>query len=134
MMENRPNLPPFRTILAFSIFLFAVGVVGLVVLFSLTTPTLGPRWLMFFLTTFGAAGVFLPLAYFLHLRFPNNPPADGMVLIREALFFSAYCDFMLWLKLGGVLNFAMVVFIFIGFVAIELIVRLRERSKWNPQA
>jgi len=56
------------------------------------------------------------------------------VLIREALFFGAYCDFMLWLQLGGVLNLAMGVFIFMGFVAIELLVRLRERSKWNPQA
>jgi len=74
------------------------------------------------------------VAYFLHLRFPNNPPAETMVLIREALFFGAYCDFMLWLQLGGVLNLAMGVFIFMGFVAIELLVRLRERSKWNPQA
>jgi hypothetical protein len=133
-MENRPVLPPFRTILAFAAFLITVGVVGLVLLFSLTTPTLGPRWLLFFLTTFAAAGVFLPVAYFLHLRFPNHPPAETMVLIREALFFGAYCDCMLWLQLGGVLNLAMGVFIFMGFVAIELLVRLRERSEWNPQA
>ena len=132
-MENRSKLPPFRTVLAFAVFLASVGVIGLVLLFSLTLPTLGPRWLLFFLTTFAASGIFLPVAYFLHLRFPNNPPAETSVLLREALFFGAYCDFMLWLQLGGVLNFAIAVFIFAGFIAIELLIRLRERSRWKPQ-
>lgn len=133
-MESQSKLPPFRTILIFAIFLVFVGVMGLILLFSLTTPTLGPRWLLFFLTTFAASGIFLPVAYFLHVRFPNNPPAEPVVLVREALFFGAYCDFMLWLQLGHVLNFAMAVFILAGFVAIELLVRMSERSRWKPQS
>lgn len=133
-MERRSNLPPFRTILTLSISMAVLGVLGLVLLFSLTLPTLGPRWLLYFLTTFVASGLFLPLAYFIHLRFPNNPPAETTVLVREALWFGAYCDFMLWLQLGNVLNFALAVFIAMGFVAIELIIRLRERARWKPQA
>ena len=133
-MENRQNLPAFRTILSFALFLLVIGGVGLVLLFSLTTPTLGPRWLMFFLVTFAAAGLFLPVAYFLNLRFPTTPPAGTSVLLREALFCGGYCDLLLWLQLGRVLNFANGTFILLGFVAIELIIRLRERSTWNPQA
>jgi hypothetical protein len=133
-MENRQNLPAFRTILTFALLLLAIGGIGLALLFSLTTPTLGPRWLLFFLVTFAAAGLFLPVAFFLNLRFPTTPQAGSGVLLREALFFGGYCDLLLWLQLGGVLNFAMGTFILMGFVAIELIIRLRERSTWNPQA
>lgn len=133
-MENKSELPPFRTVLALSISLVALAVLGLVLLFSLTLPTLGPRWLLYFLITFAASGLFLPLAYFIHRRFPNNPPAETTVLVREALWFGAYCDFMLWLQLGNVLNLALAVFIAMGFVAIEFLIRMRERARWKPHA
>ncbi len=133
-MENRSNLPPFRSVLTIGIFMAVIGVFGLIFLFSLTLPTLGPRWLLYFLATFAASGIFLPIAYFIHRRFPNKPAADTTVLVREALLFGAYCDFMLWLQLGNVLNFAMAAFIAAGFVAIEFLVRMRERSRWKPQA
>jgi len=114
--------------------MLAIGVLGLILLFSLTLPTLGPRWLLYFLTTFAASGLFLPVAYFFHRRFPNDPPAETTVLVREALWFGAYCDFMLWLQLGNVLNLALAVFIAMGLVAIEFLIRMRERARWKPQA
>ncbi len=133
-MENKSELPPFRTVLALSISLVALAVLGLVLLFSLTLPTLGPRWLLYFLVTFAASGLFLPIAYFIHRRFPNNPPAETTVLVREALWFGAYCDFMLWLQLGNVLNLALAIFIAMGFVSIEFLIRMREHARWKPHA
>jgi len=114
--------------------MFLVGALGLILLFSLTLPTVVPRWLLYLIATFTASGLFLPFAFFIHRRFPNNPPAETTVLVREALWFGAYCDFMLWLQLGNVLNFAMAVFIAMGFVALEFIIRMRERARWKPQA
>ncbi len=110
------------------------GAIGLVLLFSLTTPTLGPRWLLFFLITLAASGIFLPVAHYLHLRFPSTPPVDASVLVREALLFAGYFDLIVWLQLGRVLNFALAIFIAIGIIAIELLIRMRERSRWKPQA
>lgn len=132
-METPGGLPSFRPILITSVSMSLIGILGLVILFSVTTPTLGPRWLLFFLITLAASGIFLPVAHFLHLRFPSTPRADSSVLVREALEFAGYLDLIIWLQLGRVLNFALAIFIAAGIVAIELLIRLRERSRWKPQ-
>lgn len=132
-LETPGSLPSFRPILITSLVMALIGIIGLVVLFSFTTPTLGPRWLLFFLITLAASGLFLPVAHFLHLRFPSTPPADSSVLVREALEVGGYLDLLVWLQLGRVLNFALAIFIAAGIVAIELLLRLRERSRWKPQ-
>lgn len=133
-MQSPAGLPSFRPILITSILMGLLGIIGLVLLFSFTTPTLGPRWLLFFLITIAASGIFLPVAHFLHLRFPSTPAVDATVLVRESLWFAGYFDLIVWLQLGRVLNFALAVFIAVGVVAIELLIRLRERSRWKPQA
>lgn len=120
----------FNAILITSILLFFVGALGLVLLFSLTVPTLGPRWLLFFLITLAGSGLALPGAYFLNLRFPSNPPAQGSVLVREALFFGLYVDLLVWLRFGKVLNFAIIIFLLVGFGLIEFLLRWLERSRF----
>ena len=120
----------FSAILITSILLFFVGALGLVLLFSLTVPTLGPRWLLFFLITLAGSGLALPGAYFLNLRFPSNPPAQGSVLVREALFFGLYVDLLVWLRFGKVLNFAIIIFLLVGFGLIEFLLRWLERSRF----
>jgi hypothetical protein len=125
---------PFTAILITSILLFVVGVVGLVLLFTLTVPTLGPRWLLFFLITLACSGLALPAAYYLNLRFPSNPPAQGSVLLREALFFALYVDLLTWLRFGKVLNFATGIFLLVGFAMIEFLLRWRERSMFSTDS
>lgn len=129
---DRSQYPPFRPILITSLSLFGVGIVGLVLLFSLTVPTLGPRWLLFFLITLAGSGAALPGAYFLNLRFPSTPPADANILIREALWVGLYLDLVIWLQFGKVLNFALGVLLLAGFALIEFLLRLRERNRFIP--
>lgn len=132
MERNHPSA--FGSVLITSILLILIGGLGLFLLFNLTLPTLGPRWLLFFLLTFLASGVALPFAYFLNLRFPSIPPAPDIVLMREALFFGLYIDLMTWLQLGKALNFAAAVFLFIGFGLIEFLLRWREHNRFVPDA
>lgn len=129
---DRSQYPPFRPILITSLSLLGVGILGLVLLFSLTVPTLGPRWLLFFLITLVGCGLALPGAYFLNLRFPSTPPADANILIREALWVGLYLDLVIWLQFGKVLNFALGVLLLAGFALIEFLLRLRERNRFTP--
>ncbi len=129
---DRSQYPPFRPILITSLSLLGVGIVGLVLLFSLTVPTLGPRWLLFFLVTLAGSGLALPGAYFLNLRFPSDPPADANILIREALWVGLYLDLVIWLQFGKVLNFALGFLLLAGFAVIEFLLRLRERNRFTP--
>lgn len=131
--ELRKQLPPFRSILTTSIILAAIGLVGLAVIIFFTLPTLGPRWLLFFLVTLLFSGLALPVVYYFNLRFPSNPVAGNTVLVREALWFGIYFDVILWLQFGKVLNFALAFFIFVGLAAIELLIRVAERNRFNAQ-
>lgn len=132
--SNQEQLPRFGPILTTSIILFLIGVIGLGILFLFTVPTLGPRWLLFFLATLVGSGLALPVAYYLHKRFPSVPTAGASVLVREALWFGVYVDLILWLQFGRVLNFALAIFIGVGLIAIEILIRMRERSRFTPTA
>lgn len=130
-METRHN-SQLKPIMITSALLFIVGVLGLVLLFTMTVPTLGPRWLLFFLITMAVSGLVLPAAYFLNIRFPSNPPAESGILLREAIFVGIYADLLIWLQFGKVLNFAIGSFILVGFALIEFLLRWRERSRFTP--
>ncbi|MBP9041316.1 MAG: hypothetical protein KBF64_06035 [Anaerolineaceae bacterium] len=131
--ELRKQLPPFRSILTTSIILTAIGLAGLVIVIFFTLPMLGPRWLLFFLVTLLFSGLALPVVYYFNLRFPSRPVASNTVLVREALWLGVYFDLILWLQFGKVLNFALAVFIFFGLAAIELLIRVAERNRFNAQ-
>ncbi len=121
------------SILITSIVLNLIGWVGLILLLNFSLPTLGPRWLFFLLLTIGISGLSLPILFFLHLRFPTNPPADMNVYVREALFVSVFFDMLAWLQLGRVLTPFRAFLVAAGIVAIEFFIRLRERSKFKPE-
>ncbi len=123
----------FLPVLTASLVLVGIGLIGLLALFIFTVPTLGPRWLLFFLVTLLFSGLSLPVIYYLHLRFPSQPPVSSKVIIREAAGFGIYANILLWLQFGKVLNYALAIFIAIGFIAIELIIRMREQSRFSPR-
>jgi hypothetical protein len=120
-------------ILITSIVLNLVGWVGLILLLNFSLPTLGPRWIFFLLLTIAISGLALPILFFLHLRFPTDPPAEMNVYIREALFVGIFVDMLAWLQLGRVLSPLRAFLVAIGMVAIEFFIRLRERSKFKPK-
>ena len=128
-MDTR-QLPPFRPVLITSITLFGIGAVGLTLIFLLTLPTLGPRWLMFFFMPLVFSAIALPFAWLVNRRLSVRLPFTGPVLVREAVFFGMYIDLLIWLQFGKVLNFALAVFLFAGFAMVEILLRWRERSRF----
>ena len=122
----------FMTYLPAVLILSVVGWIGIVVVILETLPTLGPRWLFFFLTVVALSGTALPLVYFLNLRFPTRPPADGGIIVREAGWFGVYGSALAWLQLGRVLSPVMAIVLAVVLIIIEVLLRLRERSHWEP--
>jgi hypothetical protein len=125
-------MPPLHNFVIPGLFLAIVGWGGLYGLVFYTLPTLGPRWLAFFFLTLALAGTVLPVAAFLNRRFPGEVPADGGTIMRQALWFSLYGNILVWLQLGRVLTSALAGFLAVGFILIEFTIRLRERSRWEP--
>lgn len=134
-MEETPTprkLPPFRSFIPFAVLLAIIGWSGIYYLISSTLPTLGPRWLFFFFLTLAMTGSGLPVIVFLNIRFPSYPPIDTPVVIRQACWIGVFSGVIAWLQLGRILTPAIGVIIAVGLVVIEGLIRLREKSKWNP--
>jgi hypothetical protein len=130
-MDQRTT-PSVSSFLPTTIILLILGWGGLFFLFQRTMPTVGPRWLFFFLWVLALTGTALPGVAFLNRRFPTVPPATPGIIIREAIWVGLYGATLAWLQLGRVLNLALAVLLASGFIAIEILVRLRERSQWEP--
>lgn len=122
-----------RIFLPLSLSLLFVGVIGIFFLLQSTLPTLGPRWLFFFLAVLALTGFGLPITYFLNVRFPSRPPAEELVIIRQALWFGIFGGVLAWLQLGRVLTGGLALILAAAFALIEVLLRLFERSRWNPK-
>jgi hypothetical protein len=129
---NSQSSPPVRTFIPAAIILAILGWGGLYFLVNLTIPTVGPRWLFFFLSVLALTGTTLPVIAFLNQRFPTNPPVNAGVIVREAIWVGIYFPTLAWLQLGQVLTPALSLLLAVGFLAIEVLLRLRERSQWIP--
>jgi len=77
-------------------------------------------------------GTLLPFVYFFHRRFPDEPPADSSVIVRQSLWFGIYGATLAWLQLGRLVTVYVILGLAIGLIAIEYVIRLRERSQWTP--
>jgi hypothetical protein len=120
-----------RDFLPLIVILLVLGWGGLLILMNGTQPTIGPRWLFFFLIVSAITGTTLPLVVYLNQRFPTEPPASSRVLVREALFIGVYAGMLIWMQFGQVVNFGLAVLFFFGFVLLEAFLRLRESSFWR---
>ncbi len=116
-----------------SAFLAIVGWLGLYFLFQYTTPLLGPRWLFFFLFMVALSGTSLPIVYFFNLRFISSPPANAIVLIRQAIWVGLFFDLLAWLQLGRILNPVLALILAIGILVVENLIRMAEISRWRPE-
>jgi hypothetical protein len=131
-MDMKINSSPrVANFLPASIFLFIIGWGGLILLVLTTLPTVGPRWLFFFLCVLAITGTALPVTAFLNRRFPSTPPPTYMVVVRQALWFSIYVSTLIWLQMGRVLNPALAILLAIGLGLIEFLLRLSEKSQWK---
>lgn len=124
--------PPVRQFLPAAIILALLGWGGLLYVLLFTLPTVGPRWLFFFLSVLAVTGTFLPVVAFLNRRFPSSPPPTTSVVLRQALWVGIYFPTLAWLQIGRVLTPALALLLLLGFILIEWLMRLREKSRWNP--
>jgi len=133
-METPPKATAtFKDFLPAFLILILAGGGGLALVTLFTLPTLGPRWLFFFLLMLATAGVSLPVIYLLHRRFSNAVPLEISVMIREAIFAGIFFDLIAWLQLGRMLSPVRGFLIAAGLTAIEYFLRLREHSKFTPE-
>ena len=121
-----------RAFLPLSVVLTILGWGGLFLIIQSTLPTLGPRWLFFFLGVLALTGPAIPLVYFLNKRFPSDPPVEEMVILRQALWVGVFGSTVAWLQLGRVLTIGLAAILAGVFAMIEFLLRLFERSRWNP--
>ena len=129
MSSSRAPSP--RAYLPTAFFLVVLGWGGLLLLLNFSLPTLGPRWLFFFLIVIGATGAAMPVAAFLHQRFASDPPASPSVVLRQSLWFGIYVSMLAWLQYGRVFTVNLALIFLLGFSGIEFLLRLRERSRWR---
>jgi hypothetical protein len=101
---DNPKPLSFLSFLPAAIFLALVGWGGLAALIFYTLPTLGPRWLFFFLAVIALTGTSLPVVYFFNRRFPSTPPAEPGVYLRQAIWVGVYAGTLAWLQLGRMLS------------------------------
>ncbi len=124
--------PPISFFVPTTFILLLIGGVGLALLITYTTPNGGTRWAFFFCGVLALTGIALPVMAYLNRRFTSTPPATSTVVVRQALWVGIYFPTLVWLLIGRVLNLFMALLLAVGFALIEWLLRLRERSKWNP--
>lgn len=130
---KRPPSSFLRTFLPISLVLTLMGWVGLYVVIWHTVPILGWRWMFFFLGILALTGPAIPVTFYLNQRFPSDPPVEGMVIVRQALWVGVLGSTLAWMQLGRVLTPALALIMVGVFVLIEFLLRLFERSRWNPK-
>lgn len=126
--------PFFRIYLPAALTLTIIGWAGVLLVTNLTLPTLGPRWFFFFAWVMALAGPALPVVYFFHMRFPSKPLVEPGTITRQATWVGVLGATLMWLSMGMVLNSTVVVILLVALIVIEILLRLRERSRFNPSA
>jgi len=124
--------PPFRPFAISSLILILVGWGGLAGVLYLALPFVWFRWWFFALVILALTGTMLPIVYFFHRRFPDQPPAEANVIVRQSVWFGIYGATLAWLQLGRLVTVYVILGLAGGLLAIEYFIRLRERSLWKP--
>jgi hypothetical protein len=130
---STPKPPPFPAGLFLMAGLFAVsGWGGLAAVVFLTLPFLFPRWLFFFSIFIALSGTALPFVWYLNRRFTAERfPTEG-VLVREAIETASLGVFLVWLQAGRMFTPFLGWAFFGAFLAVELLLRVYENSRWSP--
>ncbi len=130
-MGNRSG-PTFNSYLPVSLFMFILGWGGVAWLIFFTLPSVWQRWGFFLLLNVALTATALPITYYLNLRFPSTPPANQSVILRQAVWLGVYGSTLAWLQLDGYVSMWTLLGLGFGLSLIEYLIRLRERSRWQP--
>lgn len=121
-MDEKPSFRPFFLP---TILLLAVGWGGLALILNFSLPTLWPRWAFFALIVIALTGTALPISFFLNQRLLSN---ETGVVTRQAIWVGIYFAILVWLQIGHILNFSVALWFVLGFLGVEYLIQLRERS------
>lgn len=127
-----PSSAHYRSLLIAAVILAVIGWFGLYLVLTTSLPTVGPRWLFFFLWTMAITGTSIPFVWLLHRRFMGERIAPSTTLLRQGLWIGFYAAICIWLQINRSLNLPLALLLAIGLIAIEWFVRLLERSTWRP--
>jgi len=122
----------FRSFILPTLLLIFGGWGGLAALVYFTEPLVWNRWALFALLFLALTGTAIPIVYFFHLRFPSDTPVGPRVIVRQAQWVGVYGLVLLWLRWGDLLTLWLTLGFAGGLLAIEWLIRLRERSRWTP--
>jgi hypothetical protein len=129
--------PARKTSFSAGLFLMAallaiIGWGGAAAVVFLTLPFLLPRWLFFFSMFLALTGTAVPFVWYLNRRFaPDRFPSEG-ILMRETLEVASLGVFLIWLQAGRMFTAFLGWAFFGAFLAVELLLRLYENSRWTP--
>lgn len=128
------NAPRARQYVISGLFLMLVGWggLGLLIFFFRVPPLVWARWGFFVLWFTALTGTALPIVYFLNLRFPSEPPAEPNAVVRQAIWIGVYGATLAWLQLGELATLWVWLGLAGGLIAIEYVIRSRERARWRP--
>jgi len=104
------------------------GWLGLLLLLFGTVPTVGPRWLFFFLLAVALTGTALPFLWLLHRRFDSERGAPAATLLRQALLFALFGEICAWLQINRSLTLSLAILLALGLAAVEWFLRVLERG------
>jgi hypothetical protein len=109
-----------------------IGWGGLAAVVLNTDPRSGffPIWAFYALWLMAATGTALPFVRYLSKRFTGSTPPGTMLRTSVWVgFFFATCA---WLQLSRLLNAATAALLLIALIGVEWFLRLRDRSRWEP--
>lgn len=122
----------FQNYLFSTLALIIIGWSGIAALLYFSLPFVWARWGFFVFGIMALTGTALPVVYFLHHRFPSDPPAGSNVIVREALWVGVYAATLAWLQLGRLVTLYVILGLAGGLIAIEYFIRLREKANRTP--
>jgi hypothetical protein len=126
-------MPPkltFRPYILRTVILLLLGWGGLAALFYFTEPTIFPRWGFFALLVIALSATAFPIVYFIATRFDETPP-EAYVIVRQAIWVGVFGATIAWLQLARLVTLYVILGLAGGLIAIESVLRLRERSRWQ---
>jgi hypothetical protein len=129
---SEPSIPDYRGILISAAFMALLGWLGIYLVVTRSLPTVGPRWLLFFLWTLAATGTALPFVWLLHRRFGGEQAVSPGIIMRQGIEVGLFSALILWLQINRALTLSLAVMIAVGLGLIEAFLRLIERSRWSP--
>ena len=124
-----PN-PSFRPYLLPTCILLLIGWGGLYALTLYTLPLVWARWGFFALWVMALTATAFPVIYFVTTRF-SSEKLEPQALVRRALWVGVFGATLAWLQLARLVNVYVILGLAFGLVAIESLLRLRERARWR---